>query len=317
MLIPPASFTVTNEKRWNVFMKKAIFMLSLIGIGAIAQGCLQQDQGTVGDQAQQEADRENQVANAMAGQYGQVTGQYIGTYHESTLVLELDVVRESTDSSGGDSPKAILQGGLSFVPAIHVKTVTGEPMKIPFPVTDGQYVNGNDLSLTIQQNGNPTFAHCKVVDSDSDLDCEWFVDASTVTSAHFVLHRVSDAQQVLASVASQSQGEYTGSDSLHSSIVAIFETKEDVSAGSISIPQVTIGGTIAFDNVVYSFKGGEYDPINNTLALDIQGTNPITVNCAVMSADKLRCVWSGKNGNGTQGDDGQDEVFDLTMSSAS
>jgi hypothetical protein len=294
-------------------MNKATIWISLVLVSGAMQGCLQD--ASTGDTTQQEINRENGSAATVANQYGVMKGQYVGTDNQSTMIMTLDVAHVVSTGNGdlGLVPQPTIVGTLQMEPPIFVRTVTGSPMMIPFSITSGQYVSGNDLTLTVQENGSPTTAHCLVSDDLNNLDCNWYMNASTAPMTSFQLHRVQNGQAL--TTRTQNQGEYTGSDSVHKNIALRFETKLDIQNGSEAIPQNTIGATISFDGVVFQSKGSEFDPINNTLAMVFAGTNPIDLDCAIIDSQNLRCDWSGKNGDGTSANDGQDEVFNLTKSS--
>ena len=176
-------------------MKNIALSVSLVCLGFLAQGCLQQD--TVGDTTQQEQVRENGAADSIASQLNQVKGTYAGTYNDSAMILTLDVPRVPSTGNGdlGLSPQPILAGELQMEPPIFVQTVTGKPMMVPFTVSNGQYVDGNDLSLTVTVNGSPTTAHCQVTNQNNDLNCAWYVNASDAPSANFQLERVGSGHQ--------------------------------------------------------------------------------------------------------------------------
>ena len=299
------------------FMKNITFAISLLVLPAFLQGCLSQD--TVGDTTQQQQNRENGIADSIDANLKKVKGVYVGTFNDSSMILTLDDPRAPsiTGSSPGGlglSPQPYLGGILQMEPPIFVETVTGKPMMVPFTVSNGQFVDGDDLSLTVTVNNAPTTAHCKVSNHNNDIACEWYVNASDAASAHFELHRLATGQSLVVDP-HRTQGTYFGTSSVNHVITAIFETREDIQPGPNSIPVVTIGGSVTKDGRIYSFKGAQYDPINSTLVIPIGGTNNPEVNCSVISADKLRCDWFGRQGLPGTPDTGANEVFELTKAS--
>lgn len=178
-------------------------------------------------------------------------------------------------------------------------------MVIPVQISDGQYANGNDLSLTAQEIGAPTSStvHCTVSDLNS-LDCIWSTTSGKLLS--FRLGRV--AGQALSKDSKKLDGFYQGKNSDGRPVRLEFETLEDLQPGTTAIPQETIFGTILIDGIDFHFKGVQYDPATKVLVMDINGTFPIVINCRIVTLDKLKCIWSGTHGVKAN------DVFDLSKS---
>ena len=283
-------------------------------------GCLSGD--TTGDNTQSEMNRQNAVADKVDSQYEKIKGQFAGTYNASDVLLTLDVARQTSTGNGDLSlvPQPTLIGSLGLTPKIFVAD-SGQPMTIPFSVTAGQYVNGSDLTLTVQQNGNPTVLHCKVADMD-ELDCNWYVNASTAPRVSFQLSRIAQGQ-ALESTRNRLDGVYEGGNADYAKISAQFRTFLEPQSGSLAVPQVSIVGSFIFSprptadqarlgldpgSANFPFTDSEYDPISNTLAIKINGSNPIEVNCTVKSLTSLHCSWIGTHGTNSY------EDFDLNKS---
>ena len=299
-------------------MKKAAATLLALS----ASGCLSQD--TTGDTAQSEINRQNGFADKVESQYSKMKGHFVGSYNASDVVLTIDVARQNSTGNGDLSlvPQPTLIGSLSLMPKIFM-TESGHRMMIPYPITGGQYVGGNDLTLTVQENGSPTTLHCKAPSLDS-LDCNWYVAASTGASVSFTLTRQTSGElQAMSLHPDVLDGHYEGSSPDSARITAEFKTFLEPQAlgGSSAVPQISVVGSFVIfarpteeqirthedpGYANFSFVNSQYDPISNTLAINITGSNPVVVNCAVRSTTSLHCSWGGKHGATSY------EDFDLT-----
>ena len=286
---------------------------AFLGLGVVmsvlAQGCLEQDPLT-GDTTQLGITRQAEAARQVEGQYDKMKGQFEGKYNDSDVVLSLDVAFQSQPGPTdlGSVPEPTLVGSLTLAPRIFVNEAGG-PMVIPYPVTCGSYLGGDDLTLCVQENGSPTTLHCKVT-SQTTLNCNWYLNASSAPRASFTLTRLQGGSQSEAS-GQRFAGSYQGENQDYSKIEAQFRTFLEAQGGTGAIPTVSIVGSFTFyarqsaDDIAnhvpqgsanFPFTDGEYDPISNTLAVKIMGDNPIEVNCAVTSATALHCVWIGTHG---------------------
>jgi len=177
-------------------------------------------------------------------------------------------------------------------------------MTIPHAITNGQYADGNDLTLTISENGSPTTLQCKVVSPD-ERDCDWYMQSGSTPDVRLVLTRVKK-EQVLESQKKKFGGTYAGSNADYQKITAQFKTVLEPQASSLGVPQVSIAGSFTFNGYSFNFKDSGYDPISNVLAISINGDNPIIVNCSIESEESLHCEWIGTHGATSN------EDFDLT-----
>ena len=275
-------------------MKKTSEIAGLLGASVLftlmGQACVQQD--TVGDSTRQEMNRQKGIADAVSSEYDQIKGQYSGKYNNSTILLTLDVARTNGTSL---VPAPLLIGNLGLTPELFVNN-GGKAMTIPYAVTSGQYVSGGDLTLTVMQNGAPTTLHC-LVDKDKNLDCEWYLNASTAPSASFSLTPVKLIDGKKKIRARQFGGTYRGSNADYREIKAQFRPFLETQGGSLAVPLVSIVGSFSFDGVNFSFIDSQFDPISSTLAVKINGDNPVEVNCIIKSAKALHCTWIGTHGS--------------------
>ncbi len=298
----------------GVFVKnKRVGLSALCGCIFLLQGCLSQD--TTGDTTQHEINRQNAVASQIEKQYRQVKGQYAGMFHYSKLLLTLDVVRLNSTGNGdlGLVPLPHLIGSLEVFPTVLVndeKSAIG----IPYPVVDGQYVNGNDLSLVVQVNGAPTNLHCNVSEGQP-LECDWYMNASSAARASFSLSQVSAQDEQLHGNQSADglKGLYVGKNKDYTKIIADFRMILSPQVGSVSVPMVSVAGNFTFytsemGSANFPIVDSEFDPISSTLAIKINGDNPIVVDCSIVSEISLHCVWNGRHGPSSF------EEFDLTKS---
>jgi hypothetical protein len=293
-------------------MKTSTLSISLVFLALFTQGC-----DSVSDTNQQETDRENVIANTNAGQMGKLKGSFVGTFNGASMMATFDVARATpmiTNPGVGQAPQPYLAGDLYVEPSIFVETTDGKPMLIPYSVTYGSFVDGNQLTLSVNVNGSATTTVCSVTNNYNDLDCEWYVNASDSESAHFQLHRLAKDQSLISDTA-RTQGSYLGTSTYNHQISAIFETREDIQSAQNPMPVISIGGSITKDGRVYTFKGAGYDPINKKLVIPIQGSNNPEINCTVVNTETLSCTWFGRQGLPGTDDSGKDETFTLTKSS--
>jgi len=294
---------ISDIKITGLPMKNFFPRVSLVSaIFLVLTGCV--DQATSGDTTKQDINRANGVADQIESQYAAVKGQFVGTYNSSTILLTLDVARQS---SNGLAPQPTIVGNLSLSPPVFVDN-SGQPMMIPYIVTSGQYVGGNDLSLTIQANGNPTTLHCKV-EGQSNLACNWYLNSSA-PRASFTLNRIPDGQ-IPQPPSREYSGAYVGQNSDFAQIRANFRTFLVPQNGSLGVPQVSIVGSFTFSpwptdeqkknhrnpgSANFPFIDSQFDPITSTVAMRINGDNPIQVNCVIRTAAAMKCTWIGTHG---------------------
>ncbi len=307
MLIPIATSNGIGDPFMKIIQSANLLSRTLV-LGLIATvlpGCI--DHSDSGDTTKQDINRQNGAADEIESQYSAMKGQFAGTFNGSNILLTLDVARQ-TASGSTLVPQPTLVGSLSLAPPVFVDN-TGQPMLIPYIVASGQYVGGNDLSLVVTANGNPTTVHC-MVSNQSDLDCNWYLN-STAPRASFTLRRIQDGQ-IPVPTARDFSGVYRGGNKDFAMIEAGFRTFLEPQNGSLGIPQLTIVGSFTFaprrtpdqirnqvdpGKANFPFVDSQYDPITSTIAIKISGDNPIQVNCTVASSTTLRCSWIGTHGD--------------------